>query len=267
MCILWLKWERALLGSRFSFLVFPGLCSGAELVGRESRGDARRAVASLAPPLACWAPPLTLPAARAAAVRLRPARLELLRLPRPALQPPARLATWTDSWRADLTWFQHRLGLAALAASLCSPPPLSSVPMAALMLEDGSVLRGQPFGATVSTAGEVGKQARAGCRPHPTLCCPSLPSLPCPNPPFSRLHTLLPPPFGAPVPIPAPFIPQGQGSHRWGIVIAQDSVVKDVLPEPQPCPSPSPAFFLQCFKPAWSATPRPSLTLPTKHRS
>ncbi|XP_040479660.1 CAD protein-like [Ursus maritimus] len=27
--------------------------------------------------------------------------------------------------------------------------------MAALMLEDGSVLRGQPFGATVSTAGEV----------------------------------------------------------------------------------------------------------------
>uniref|UniRef100_A0A8C0LJD8 Carbamoyl-phosphate synthetase 2, aspartate transcarbamylase, and dihydroorotase n=1 Tax=Canis lupus dingo TaxID=286419 RepID=A0A8C0LJD8_CANLU len=31
----------------------------------------------------------------------------------------------------------------------------SSVPMAALMLEDGSVLRGQPFGAAVSTAGEV----------------------------------------------------------------------------------------------------------------
>lgn len=41
--------------------------------------------------------------------------------------------------------------------------------MAALVLEDGSVLRGQPFGAAVSTAGEVGKQVRAGCRPHLSL--------------------------------------------------------------------------------------------------
>lgn len=203
MCISWLEWERELWGSRFSFQFSRGFA-----VGR-SWGERRRrhAVASLAPPLTCWAPPLTLPAPRAAAVCLRPARLELLRLPRPALQPPARLATWTDSWRADLTWFQHRLGLAALAASLCSSPPLTSVPMAALMLEDGSVLRGQPFGATVSTAGEVGKQARAGCRPHPTFCCPSLPSLPCPNPPFSCLHTLLPTPIWYPCPHPSPFHP------------------------------------------------------------
>lgn len=161
-----------------------------------------------------------------------PARRELLRLPRPALQPSARLATWTDSWRADLTWFQHRLGLASLPASLCSPPPLSSVPMAALVLEDGSVLRGQPFGAAVSTAGEVGKQALAGCRPHPTLCYPSLPNLPCLNPTFSRQHTQPPTPFGARVPTLAPFIPQGQGSLRWGIVIAQGSGAKGVLPKP-----------------------------------
>uniref|UniRef100_A0A8C4PN49 Carbamoyl phosphate synthase arginine-specific large chain n=1 Tax=Equus asinus asinus TaxID=83772 RepID=A0A8C4PN49_EQUAS len=37
----------------------------------------------------------------------------------------------------------------------CAPPALCSVPMAALVLEDGSVLQGQPFGAAVSTAGEV----------------------------------------------------------------------------------------------------------------
>lgn len=41
--------------------------------------------------------------------------------------------------------------------------------MAALVLEDGSVLQGRPFGAAVSTAGEVGKLARADCRPHPNL--------------------------------------------------------------------------------------------------
>lgn len=38
---------------------------------------------------------------------------------------------------------------------LCLPTSLSCVPMATLVLEDGSVLRGQPFGAAVSTAGEV----------------------------------------------------------------------------------------------------------------
>lgn len=69
--------------------------------------------------------------------------------------------------------------------------------MAALVLEDGSVLQGRPFGAAVSTAGEVGKQARAGFQPHPTL----VPLSPRPVLPGTLTARLL-----------APFILHDQGS-------------------------------------------------------
>jgi hypothetical protein len=46
-----------------------------------------------------------------------------------------------------------------------------------------------------------------------------------------------------------------------GVYSAPGSVAKGVLARAQPC------LFLQCSKPAWSAIPRPSLTLPTKHKS
>lgn len=176
-----------------------------------------------------------------------------------SLWSPLLLATWTSPGVPSSRGF--RTGWELLRLQLfCAPPALCSVPMAALVLEDGSVLQGQPFGAAVSTAGEVGKQARAGCPPHPTLCCLSLPSLPCPDPAiFPPAHPL--PPFGAHVSSPAHFIPHGQDSLRWGILIARGSFPKGALPKPQP------SSFLQCFKLAWSATPRPSLTLPTKHRS
>lgn len=112
--------------------------------------------------------------------------------------------------------------------------------MATLVLEDGSVLRGQPFGAAVSTAGEVGKQARAGCRPHPTLL-PSLPSLPCPDPAiFPLAHPL--PPFGSHIPSPGPLIPHRQGNLFWGVLTAPVSVPKDALPEPEFC------LFLAVFQ-------------------
>lgn len=116
----------------------------------------------MVPPLTCPAPPLTLPAACAVAVVLQfttlkaPACRSRLLSSAPRSEPrgptPARGVCLVP------------VGLAAPPASRCSPC-LSSDPMAALVLEDGSVLQGRPFGAAVSTAGEVGKQARAGCRP------------------------------------------------------------------------------------------------------
>lgn len=135
--------------------------------------------------------------------------------------------------------------------------------MATLVLEDGSVLRGQPFGAAVSTAGEVGKQDPAGCRPHPTLCCPSLPSVPCPAPAIFPPANPPPPAFSAHVPSPAqPLSSLTVEAAFTGAFSSRGSVFQKV-----PCLSPSPASLLQCFKPVWSATPRLSLTLPTKHRS
>lgn len=102
--------------------------------------------------------------------------------------------------------------------------------MATLVLEDGSVLRGQPFGAAVSTAGEVGKQARAGCRPHPTLLPLSAqPALPKPR---HFPAGTPPPPFGSLIPSPGPLISHRQGSLFWGVLTAPVSVPKDALPEP-----------------------------------
>jgi len=109
--------------------------------------------------------------------------------------------------------------------------------MAALVLEDGSVLRGQPFGAAVSTAGEVGKQVRAGCQPHPTLLPFSAqPALPRPR--HFPACTLRTPPFTSL----APFIPHGRGSLRWGALIARGSAPKGAPPEPQSC------IFLTVFQ-------------------
>lgn len=110
--------------------------------------------------------------------------------------------------------------------------------MATLVLEDGLVLRGQPFGAAVSTAGEVGKQARSGCRSRPTLCGPSLPGLPWPDPaifPPTQPHPH--PPFGAQVPSPAPSISRSLG-HSRGV----GQCAHGGPPEPQPC------LFLAVFQ-------------------
>lgn len=140
-------------------------------VGGSPRGGVRLAgrPAARTPP----APPLTCrPALHAAGCpRRRSCLAAAERAPAPVLAAPAfslgrpaLQATWTDSG----TPLHVDSGeLAALPASPCSPPRSSALPMAALVLEDGSVLRGQPFGAAVSTAGEVGKQARADFhRPH-----------------------------------------------------------------------------------------------------
>lgn len=118
----------------------------------------------MVPPLTCPAPPLTLPAACAVAVVLK-----LSRLKAPACRARLLFSAPRSEPRGPTPARGVRLvpvRLAAPPASLCSPS-LSSDPMAALVLEDGSVLQGRPFGAPVSTAGEVGKQARESCRPHP----------------------------------------------------------------------------------------------------
>lgn len=116
----------------------------------------------MVPPLTCPVPPLTLPAACAVAVVL-----QLTTLRAPACSSRLLSSAPRSEPRGPTPARGVRLVpvvLAAPPASRCSPG-LSSDPMAALVLEDGSVLQGRPFGAAVSTAGEVGKQARAGCRP------------------------------------------------------------------------------------------------------
>lgn len=63
------------------------------------------------------------------------------------------------------------------------------------------------------------------------LCCPSLPSLPCPNPAiFLLAHPF--PPFGSLIPSPGPLISHRQGRLFWGVLTAPVSVPKDALPEP-----------------------------------
>lgn len=138
----------------------------------------------MVPPLTCLAPPLTLPAACAVAVvfQLSTLRAPACRARLLSSAPRSEPRGPTPARGVHLV----PVGLAAPPASRCSPG-LSSDPMAALVLEDGSVLQGRPFGAAVSTAGEVGKQARAGCRPHPTLLNLSTPPahsspIRCPSP-------------------------------------------------------------------------------------
>lgn len=76
----------------------------------------------------------------------------------------------------------------------------------------------------------------------PLSAAPLCPTCPAQTRHFPACTPSLPPPFGARVPTLAPFIPQGQGSLRWGIVIAQGSGGKGVLPKPQPC------LFLAVFQ-------------------
>lgn len=107
--------------------------------------------------------------------------------------------------------------------------------MATLVLEDGSVLRGQPFGAAVSTAGEVGKQARPGCRSRPTLRGPSLPGLPWPDPaifPSTQPHPS--PPLSAPE---SPARPPLTGTFSWSGAVSPGALLS-----PQPC------LFLAVFQ-------------------
>ncbi|CAO2604118.1 CAD protein [Lemmus lemmus] len=106
----------------------------------------------MVPPLTCPAPPLTLPAACAVAVVL-----QLSTIRAPACRARLLFSAPRSEPRGPTPARRVRLvpvRLAAPLASLCSPG-LSSDPMAALVLEDGSVLQGRPFGAAVSTAGEV----------------------------------------------------------------------------------------------------------------
>lgn len=147
------------------------------------------------------------------------------------LQPGAPLATCTYSGLPVLTWSQHRRKLAVLPA-LRVPTARSSVPMATLVLEDGLVLRGQPFGAAVSTAGEVGKQAGSGCRSRPTLCGPPLPGLPWPDPaifPPTQPHPH--PPLRRPSSQPSPLhLTATRAFSRHGAVCPRGSSWAPALP-------------------------------------
>lgn len=218
------------------FLGSPGFCSVLGVMLRTH---------PMVPPLTCMAPPLTLPAACAVAVVL-----QLSTIRAPACRARLLFSAPRSEPRGPTPARGVRLvpvRLAAPPASLCSPG-LSSDPMAALVLEDGSVLQGRPFGAAVSTAGEVGKQARAGCRPHPTLLNLSTP--PAHSSPRFGGHS------------PGSLSPlTTEAVISSGICCARGSVLKAALARTQSC------LFLQCFRPAWSATQRPSLTLRTKLRS
>lgn len=170
----------------------------------------------MVPPLTCPAPPLTLPAACAVAVVL-----QLTTLRAPACRSRLLSSAPRSEPRGPTPARGVRLvpvGLAAPPASRCSPY-LSSDPMAALVLEDGSVLQGRPFGAAVSTAGEVGKQARAGCRP--TLLNLSIP----PAHFCARVDT------SSPISL-SPFTPEAVIS---GICFARGTVPMGALARTQPC--------------------------------